>query len=767
MTVVRRTFEKYSGTVSHNKRKFRSLLLVNSITGLKINLFSCCLPPETCNIDCKAMSVHTRFLTRMSFFILSLFSNSKPQFEKKKVTLALLFVLCRSYLDERIARDAAFSDALAADAKDLQVIAGLGTKEAANIEDDVKEKAYRKLLREEFTSGRLDAAASKAEVLGELVDRVQWDSEAALELHKSLYRQKLSSLLEKKTLTDGDAEELARLQRLLCVPNEQKELIHRELCGSLFRDAVSSALGAGIDHFGFEDRAAVKSAFEGLRLDRSVAKDILAEVARKYLLQFVSMSRNQRDRIAAAKELKKMVLFSNIVVAPLVEDLKTEEEKKKEEEEAKQQKELQELMAKAREEAAKEAAEKEKAESSKESEGQKPADEVTDTDKESVSAASDATASETQGQIEAQTEAQIETEKEKQEGEDEVKPKSLEKAQAAAASRSGGEKIESSGIVMKSQKDVTLAQDLELRDRLDIYRNFLLYCMTGDVVQGPMGVTMVTERDETEFARLSQLGDVLGLTQMDVYQVHQGLAEQAFKSQVQQTMGTGPLTAERAAALESVRSQMGLPKEAADKIIKGLQNQKLIAAMQEAKAQGNLTLDKVLEMKEAGVEPSSLMTKDGLQALYRSEIASRLSDGTGDFDSNRLLNELPGDLGLDSDRAGKVVKELASERKRATLVQAVSFLRQKKFSDTVKSLNNLRACAAALPDSGPEIWSEREEVADLYGLYCSKENDAERRASLQAVLGLTDEDASSLQTIVESGQFKLGLESEEEAEAFF
>lgn len=87
--------------------------------------------------------------------------------------------------------------------------------------------------------------------------------------------------------------------------------------------------------------------------------------------------------------------------------------------------------------------------------------------------------------------------------------------------------------------------------------------MTGDVVQGPMGVTMVTgeppswivfqslmvgcligarvalfllllsvlsnylhmlpippaERDEGEFARLSQLGDVLGLSQMDVYQV--------------------------------------------------------------------------------------------------------------------------------------------------------------------------------------------------------------------------------------------------------
>ena len=30
------------------------------------------------------------------------------------------------------------------------------------------------------------------------------------------------------------------------------------------------------------------------------------------------------------------------------------------------------------------------------------------------------------------------------------------------------------------------------------------------------------ERDEGEFARLSQLGDVLGLSQMDVYQVLQG-----------------------------------------------------------------------------------------------------------------------------------------------------------------------------------------------------------------------------------------------------
>ena len=41
------------------------------------------------------------------------------------------------------------------------------------------------------------------------------------------------------------------------------------------------------------------------------------------------------------------------------------------------------------------------------------------------------------------------------------------------------------------------------------------------------------QRDQSEFARLAQLGDVLGLTQIDIHAIHQSLAEQAFSSQVQ------------------------------------------------------------------------------------------------------------------------------------------------------------------------------------------------------------------------------------------
>ncbi|KAL4522238.1 hypothetical protein Ndes2437B_g07974 [Nannochloris sp. 'desiccata'] len=662
----------------------------------------------------------------------------------------------RMYLEECLARDNEYTDALEADAADLRTIAGLGPKEASTIENEVKEKAYRKLLRDEVTSGRLDSAPSKAEVLGDLVDKVRWDGDAAMELHRTLYRQKLSTLLEKKTLTEEDDAELARLQRLLCVTMEDRNAMHKELCGSLFKEVVSAAMAGGIEGFNFEDRVNVKKGFESLRLERQIAKEIVEEVGRKYLMQFITTSKTQRDRISAAKELKKMVFFSNIVLSPLVEDLKTDEDKKKEAEEAAQQKEIQELMAKAREEAAKEKAKEESGETEEVKEEKEEAKGFFEAQEEARSAATTTAAA-----------AAAADDKEEGEASDSAQPKSLEKAQAAAAARSDGERVGESATVMKSQKDITLGNDLELRDRVDIYRSFLLYCMTGDVMQGPMGVQMVTERDEGEFARLAQLGDVLGLSQMDVYGVHQSLAEQAFKSQVQNIMGDGMLTPDRAASLESVRNQMGLPKENADKIIKGLQNQKLISSMQAAKAQGSLSLEKVLELKEAGVEPSSVMTGDGLAQLYRAEISARLTDGTGDFDAEKLLNTLPADLGLESSKATAVVKELAGERKRTTLVQAVSFLRQKKVADTVKSLNNLRACSAALPESTTEAWGEKDEVADLYSLYCSKESDEARRAGVQSALGLSDEEASNLKSIVDSGGFKMGQEAEEEAASFF
>lgn len=72
----------------------------------------------------------------------------------------------------------------------------------------------------------------------------------------------------------------------------------------------------------------------------------------------------------------------------------------------------------------------------------------------------------------------------------------------------------------------------------------------------------------------------------------------------------------------------------------------------------------------------------------------------------------------------------------------------------------------AAPSDAPLSWSPAEELADLYSLYVSKESAEEKRAGVQACLGLADGDAAGLRAVVEAGNFKLGQETESEA-AFF
>lgn len=74
------------------------------------------------------------------------------------------------------------------------------------------------------------------------------------------------------------------------------------------------------------------------------------------------------------------------------------------------------------------------------------------------------------------------------------------------------------------------------------------------------------------------------------------------------------------------------------------------------------------------------------------QVQEILSNGSGNFDEERLLQQLPKDLHLPEKKVHRAVEEQAKDRKRTTLVQAVSYLRQRKMDDTVKALNNLVAC---------------------------------------------------------------------------
>ena len=79
------------------------------------------------------------------------------------------------------------------------------------------------------------------------------------------------------------------------------------------------------------------------------------------------------------------------------------------------------------------------------------------------------------------------------------------------------------------------------------------------------------------------------------------------------------------------------------------------------------------------------------------QMADALNNGTGEFDRQRFLEDLPKRLGIKERRVRAALEGLAKDRKRTTLVQSVSYLRQKKLDDAVKSLNNLLACHTVRP----------------------------------------------------------------------
>lgn len=85
-------------------------------------------------------------------------------------------------------------------------------------------------------------------------------------------------------------------------------------------------------------------------------------------------------------------------------------------------------------------------------------------------------------------------------------------------------------------------------------------------------------------------------------------------------MSGGSLTKEMAESLEDMQNKMGLTKEQADKIIKGVQGEYLAGSLQSAEAMGELTLQKLIDLKESGVDLSTFTSKSLRQKLYQKEV---------------------------------------------------------------------------------------------------------------------------------------------------
>ncbi|KAL4296013.1 hypothetical protein GQ457_12G030360 [Hibiscus cannabinus] len=308
------------------------------------------------------------------------------------------------------------------------------------------------------------------------------------------------------------------------------------------------------------------------------------------------------------------------------------------------------------------------------------------------------------------------------------------------------------------QTEITLKDDLSERDRMDLYKTYLLYCLTGEVTRIPFGAQITTKKDDSEYVLLNQLGGILGLTSEETVEVHRSLAEQAFRQQAEVILADGQLTKSRIEQLNELQKSVGLPGEYAQKIIKSITTTKMAAAIETAIGQGRLNITQIRELKEAGVDLDNMISESLRENLFKKTVDEIFSSGTGDFDEEEVYEKIPADLKVNPQKAKGVVHDLARTRLSNSLIQAVALLRQRNREGVVSSLNDLLACDKAVP-SEPLSWDVPEEVADLFGVYAQRNPDPEKLSRLQYLLDISDSVAEAAKEMGE-GAPSVGAEEE-------
>ncbi|KAF3611373.1 hypothetical protein DY000_02044615 [Brassica cretica] len=308
------------------------------------------------------------------------------------------------------------------------------------------------------------------------------------------------------------------------------------------------------------------------------------------------------------------------------------------------------------------------------------------------------------------------------------------------------------------QTEITLKDDLPDRDRIDLYKTYLLYCLTGEVTRIPFGAQITTKRDDSEYLLLNQLGGILGLTSKEIVNIHVSLAEQAFRQQAEVILADGQLTKARVEQLDELQKEVGLPQPQAEKVIKNITTTKMANAIETAVNQGRLNIKQIRELKEANVSLDSMIAVSLREKLFKKTVNDIFSSGTGEFDETEVYETIPSDLSIDLEKAKGVVHDLAQSRLSNSLIQAVALLRQRNAKGVVSSLNDLLACDKAVP-AEPLSWEVSEELSDLYSIYSKSDPKPapEKVSRLQYLLGIDDSTATALREM-EDGAFSSAAE---------
>merc|ERR1712118_269085 len=119
---------------------------------------------------------------------------------------------------------------------------------------------------------------------------------------------------------------------------------------------------------------------------------------------------------------------------------------------------------------------------------------------------------------------------------------------------------------------------------------------------------------------LEQLGDVLGMNNIEILSVHQKMSEEAFKLQVKKVVEDSNLADIDIKQLEDLAKNLNLTKNESQKIIVEEQNKKTARALKRLKMEGNLRLETIRKVAEQGVAIAEIIDEDTRIQMFRSEV---------------------------------------------------------------------------------------------------------------------------------------------------
>ncbi|CAN0903773.1 Protein TIC110, chloroplastic [Linum grandiflorum] len=315
-----------------------------------------------------------------------------------------------------------------------------------------------------------------------------------------------------------------------------------------------------------------------------------------------------------------------------------------------------------------------------------------------------------------------------------------------------------------AQTGINLKDDLPLRDRTDLFRKYLIFCLSGEVQALPFGAS--SKPGKSEFVFLTRLGEIFGLTAKEIVDVHKEVAEKTFKKQAEEILADGKLTKSKIDQLEDVRKQVGYPEEHAQKVIKHITSTKMATVLETAIGKGQLDIKQIRELKKSNVDVDNMISEKLRESLFKKTVDEIFSSGTGEFDEVEVYETLPADLNINPEKAKEVVHQLAQNRLSNSLIQAVAQLRQRNHTGVVLALNNMIAADKAVPAEAALNWEVAQELDVLYTVYLRSDPPAEKLSRLQYLLGISDSEADALRDMKYQSLSQGATEEEEEKFVF-